>query len=242
MQFQWLLLLLFLALPALDHFVIYRGFERRCRVDAPRARRLVWLHWAAMLWVSTGLVAALWVAQALPAAALGFVVAGDWRLWAVVGFASVLLALQVRSASKLARFSGDRTRLRERLGSTGPVMPHTSSELPLWYALSITAGLCEEVLFRGFLIWILAPLLGWWGGAAVSVVVFATGHAYQGKEGLVRSSGAAVLFTFMFWFTGSIWPGILIHALVDIVGGTIGYLILRDPVEPTIADATGRTA
>ena len=242
MQIQWLLLLLFLALPVLDHFVIFRGFERRRQVDALRARRLVWLHWAAMLWVSTGLIAAFCVAQGLPAAAMGLVASGGWRLWAVVALAVVLFALQAQGALKLARFTGDRTRLRDRLGSTGAVMPHIRAELPLWFAMSITAGVCEELLFRGFLIWSLAPLIGWLGAAAVSVVVFAAGHAYQGREGLLRTGAAAVAFTFLYWFTGSIWPGMVIHALVDILGGTIGYLILHDPVATSTSEATAPAA
>jgi hypothetical protein len=35
-------------------------------------------------------------------------------------------------------------------------------------------------------------------------------------RGLIRSGGAAVVFTFVYWLTGSIWPGIVIHALVEI--------------------------
>ena len=42
--------------------------------------------------------------------------------------------------------------------------------------VSLTAGFCEEFLYRGYFIWVLAPWLGWWGAAAVSLLFFAVSH------------------------------------------------------------------
>ncbi|MCI0376926.1 MAG: CPBP family intramembrane metalloprotease [Gemmataceae bacterium] len=46
-----------------------------------------------------------------------------------------------------------------------------------WFGgVSLTAGFCEEFLFRGYFIWVFAPWLGWWGAAALSVLIFAILH------------------------------------------------------------------
>jgi len=33
------------------------------------------------------------------------------------------------------------------------ILPHGGTEITLWIALSVTAGICEETVFRGYLQW-----------------------------------------------------------------------------------------
>jgi len=51
-------------------------------------------------------------------------------------------------------------RLRKRLDFAKPLLPHTAAERRLFWAVSATAGICEETLYRGFLTWYIA---GWTG-------------------------------------------------------------------------------
>jgi membrane protease YdiL (CAAX protease family) len=85
--------------------------------------------------------------------------------------------------------------------------------------VSLTAGFCEEFLFRGYLIWVFSPWLGWWGAAALSLTFFATGHAYQGWNGVLRTGIVGGLFTLVVAISGSLWPAIALHALHDLGGG-----------------------
>ncbi len=114
------------------------------------------------------------------------------------------------------------------------LVPHTSSELPLWIALSITAGCCEEFLFRGYLIWVFQPLLGLWGAAALSVVVFGAAHAYQGAKGAVGVGAVGTVFTFVVLAIGSVWAAVLIHAIVDVGEGLVAWLVIRKGEGPPI--------
>ena len=54
------------------------------------------------------------------------------------------------------------------------------NELARFYGLSITAGIVEEVLWRGFLIWYLSQFMPVWGAALISTIGFGLAHAYQG--------------------------------------------------------------
>ena len=115
--------------------------------------------------------------------------------------------------------------------------PRTRFEMGWFVALSLTAGFCEEFIFRGYLIWVFRPVLGLWGAAAFSVVVFALAHAYQGAKGILSTGFIGLLFTLVVLITGSLWPAIALHALLDIGQGLIAWLVLR-----RMADEVGMAA
>jgi uncharacterized protein len=181
-----------------------------------------------LLWALVVVGIALWLSNERAWQTLGMTVPRGWRLWGsvilVVGFA----LQQVRTAARIARISGPKPKLRAQLGKLSIVLPHSSDELRWFVAVSLTAGFCEEFLFRGYLIWAFAPLLGWWGAAALSLSVFAAAHAYQGKAGAIRSGLAGGVLTLLVALSGSLVPAIVLHALIDILSGVIAWLVLRD--------------
>jgi membrane protease YdiL (CAAX protease family) len=107
-------------------------------------------------------------------------------------------------------------------------MPHTRQELYWFSGVSLTAGFCEEFLYRGYFIWVFAPWLGWWGAAALSLPFFAIAHLYQGWNGVLRTAAAGAIFTLLVAAFQSLWPAIALHALVDLGSGTMAWLALRD--------------
>lgn len=117
-------------------------------------------------------------------------------------------------------------------------MPRKASELPAWLGASVSAGFCEELLFRGFLIWTLQPVAGWWVAAIASLAIFSAVHSYQGAAGMIRSATLGAIFTAIVVMTRSLWPAIVLHAALDWMGGLTGWPILRDPgVSPLQAQA-----
>jgi membrane protease YdiL (CAAX protease family) len=105
--------------------------------------------------------------------------------------------------------------------------PHTRSELGWFVAVSLTAGFCEEFIFRGYLIWVFQPAFGLWGAAALSLVAFGLAHAYQGAKGILSTGLVGALFTAVVLISGSLLPAIALHALVDAGQGLIAWLVLR---------------
>jgi membrane protease YdiL (CAAX protease family) len=212
----------------IDHFVSWPAFLRRSQRDQPSARRWLWSVWMTLLWALVVVGIALWLSNERAWLTLGMTVPKGWRLWGsvvlVVGFA----LQQMRTAARIARISGPKPKLRAQLGKLSIALPHSPDELRWFVAVSLTAGFCEEFLFRGYLIWAFEPLLGWWGAAALSLSVFAAAHAYQGKAGAITSGLVGGGFTLLVALTGSLVPAMVLHALVDIFSGVIAWLILRD--------------
>jgi uncharacterized protein len=100
------------------------------------------------------------------------------------------------------------------------LIPRTARERFAFVILSLTAGICEELVFRGFLI---AGLTVVFGSTPVAVVVasglFGLLHAYQGPIGSARAGLLGLALAIPFVATGSLLPSMLAHTIVDIVGG-----------------------
>ena len=108
------------------------------------------------------------------------------------------------------------------------MLPRTAGEHRWFIALSTTAGFCEELLYRGYLPWLFAPWLGRLGALLFVAVLFGTGHLYQGPKGAIRATVAGIVMVAIVLATNSLIPAMIAHALIDIGGGTVGYLLLRD--------------
>jgi len=237
MHLQWLVLGLVLMMIASDHFVLWRTFIKGSRVDATKARHTLWLRGALLMWAASGLVLWLWIATGVPVSSVGLGLPEGWRLWAPLAFGGALVALQANSAVKLARLAAPSEKLRAQLSGVAPISPRTASELPAFFGVSLTAGFCEEVLFRGFLIWVLQPVTGLWIAVALAALLFGAAHAYQGVAGVIRTGLVGLLFTAIVLLTRSLWPAIVLHAAVDAMGGVIAWLVLRDAAPKAAAVA-----
>ncbi len=108
------------------------------------------------------------------------------------------------------------------------MVPVQRSDLTGFVAVSITAGVCEEILFRGVLPWYLAGYLGAWGAQAAALVLFAAGHLFLGAQGALRALLAGAAFAGLYLWSGSLVPSIVLHALVDISSGWMAYEVLRE--------------
>ena len=92
-------------------------------------------------------------------------------------------------------------------------------------AVSVTAGVCEEVIFRGFLIAYLMAALGapFWVAGLLSSVIFGFAHAYQGPAGIPRTAAVGGMLAILYGLTGSLWAPIVAHAVIDITSGRIAF-------------------
>lgn len=208
-----------------DHFLVWAAFLRRSKTDSGGARLAWYRTLVAELWAQAACVALLWLLLHRSPALLGLKKTTGWQLWVSVALVSafaLLLAVAIIRLGRLVR------RKRVKLQKDAALRsPHSTSELRWWVAVSLSAGFCEELIFRGFLIWLFQPMLGWWGSAGLSLLAFAAAHAYQGMNGVIAVGAVGALFTLVVFVCGSLWAAIAIHVLLDLQQGLAAWLVLR---------------
>jgi hypothetical protein len=105
--------------------------------------------------------------------------------------------------------------------------PQNASQLLLWIALSITAGIVEEFVFRGYLLRQLSsPVHALWLGIVGSSLIFGLGHGYEGTVGMIAITAFGALFCGLTILRRTLRPGMIAHAWQDILAGVL-ILIAR---------------
>lgn len=215
-----------LASPLVD-FWLYPFLVRASAAGVPGARARAYLVNILTSWGFTACVIALWAVRERPWNALRLGFATPLRLGAGLALAAivvVLLLVQRRALlarpDRLARLLG-----KMKMSNAEALLPHTRGERRGFAVVSITAGICEEVLFRGFVMWYFA---GWGIVAAVAVssLFFGLGHIYLGVPHVLRTAIIGLVFAFIVLAAGSLWPAIIIHAAIDLNSGDLGFRAL----------------
>src|SRR3972149_5689607 len=97
------------------------------------------------------------------------------------------------------------------------ILPKTPSERLTWVFLSLTAGFCEEAIYRGYVISRLQFVTGGWLlGAIISSLSFGSLHAYQGAGNIALISIYGFFLSLFFVWRKSLVPGIFAHFLLDV--------------------------
>lgn len=99
------------------------------------------------------------------------------------------------------------------------LLPVTKREKKTWVYVALTAGITEEIVYRGYLFFALEflfPSLSIFYTLLISTVLFGIGHLYQGKEA-VKPVILGLLFGFSYIIFDSIIPVMLLHITQDLV-------------------------
>lgn len=114
-------------------------------------------------------------------------------------------------------------KLEVELGPLKMFLPSNKPEFIAFILIALTAGFCEELLYRGWLQNLLVYGTGSvWVGLISGAIIFGFGHAYQGKIGIVQTGIYGLIFGGVFIFTKSLITGQVLHVIIDSVNGIIG--------------------
>jgi membrane protease YdiL (CAAX protease family) len=221
---HFLAALLVLLLPP-RAWVSFRALRLASPELRPQLRRRTYIAASLSQWILCALLALYWSRMrrpwTAPTAGLGVIPAiTPGAIGVAIGLVIVLTVLISRwRASESATID----RARERLAFAEPMLPHTRGELALFRGLSVTAGICEELLFRGFLIWYLGHYTGVIQAALLSSVAFGVGHAYQGPRGIAVTALIGAFMSGVYLLSGSLILPMIIHVLMDLHAGWLGY-------------------
>jgi len=104
------------------------------------------------------------------------------------------------------------------------LLPHGPVEIALWVVLSITAGICEEAVYRGYLQkQFMALTKSVSAGIMFSALAFGLAHSYQGfaRASLIGLIGA--MCGILAYWRRSVRPGMIAHSLQDVLGAFVRH-------------------
>ena len=102
------------------------------------------------------------------------------------------------------------------------LFPRTEFEYRWSLATSFTVGICEEIIFRGFLYWQLAEWMPVLPAILLMNIIFGLVHYATGFRNAFLAFVLGVLLSIIFVYTNSLWVPILIHILIDVYAMTRG--------------------
>src|SRR5262245_46050372 len=219
------------VLPLWSHFILWPRHVRAVDSGDTRARSRIYVRTVIEEWLLVAAAVVLTVTGRRTFDSMWLAPPVGWRAWA--GFAlPALYAALILAQARIVANAKSLTKLRERLQPLRALIPHTRGEFRLFISLAVTAGICEEFLFRGYLVWVLQLFMGLIPAAVTSMVVFGLAHGYQGGKFGLRAFFAGVLLGVMALVTRSVLPGMVLHAAIDLGSGWITYMAMSRGAEP----------
>jgi membrane protease YdiL (CAAX protease family) len=221
---DWPAIALTLTLACGVPIIGYFRFRQLASSPAPFRLRL-YARTIASQWLLVGLLWLVLLRHGLTFSAIGERPAELATATTIVFLVTAAIASRL-SLYRVRRASPERLRrLREPAGLLAPRSP---AEAAAFVGVCLTAGICEELLYRGWLVNYLWGATGsiWMAGATAGAI-FGLGHAYQGIKGVLRTTFIGCMFVVIYVGLGSLIPGQVLHVAVDLIAG----MVLREAAQ-----------
>lgn len=161
-----------------------------------------------------GVLAVGWWQAGYSARELGFdKPLSDAGLWGLCFAALLFTGLNIASLIMERRFTPEKRLAAEQqlLASSSP-WPRNRSEAVAFVASTVLVTAGWEILYRGFVLLLLAPHTGLPAAVTISAIAYGVAHGYESPKQLVGSIISAFIFTTAYALTGSLWWLMVIHA------------------------------
>jgi CAAX protease family protein len=200
----------------------YPRAVRQMAAGEPGARLRLYRYIIAVTWAGTLAVAAVWIAQRRPWVLLRIGIGNPWRFVAGLAVAAAYIALAALQRRAILARPDTLERFARTFGTATPLMPTSAAERRGFRAVSITAGICEELFYRGFMIWYVGAFAGPIVAILLSSLAFGFDHVYLGRTYIVRTGIGGLAFSLLVLLSGSLLPAVLVHIVADVWSGDIG--------------------
>ena len=224
--FDHLNVLVFSCLYPIYVFFTYKKVKNDLIENKPGIRMGDYKETIFWLWLLCVITIIIWISNDRMLNVLRLEFSFSWvvltsiLLFFITPFLFLLLFRSIRNHDE------KRESIKEKLDkvSANEFLPRSKKEFKWFVFLSITAGICEELLFRGFLIWYFETLTNTFLAILLSSTLFGTAHFYQGVNGVIRSGFLGLILALILIWTDSLLIPIFIHIAGDIYNGIVGWL------------------
>jgi uncharacterized protein len=228
--------------PFVGH-ALHRRFEGRQRTD-PAARRSLYRRLLVLEWGLALIALVVWLsAPGVTAGQVGLSWPQRWPgvlssiacllLLALVAWSTVALRSGVLAGPAAPVRAGEARHAEPPGSSTVALLPRTPQERRLFAVVGVTAGVCEEWLYRGFFLALVAAVAPGLPGPVlvlVAALAFGLAHAYQGVAGVVTTGVLGGVLAAVYLSSGSLLLPVLLHALID-----LRFLLVPPSALPAVA-------
>jgi membrane protease YdiL (CAAX protease family) len=214
----WHTALVLLILFGFSAVSVWRGSQTSGESVGPQARLVNYAVIMVFEWLTVAFIG--WGVRS-HGIRIADLIAGSWPRWTAIlrdlGIA-VLFLIVANVVLGIMRFALQAT----PTPAMRNIIPQTPAEIGLWMALAMTAGFCEEVIFRGYLqkqlgLMTSSPA----AGLLLQGIVFGVSHGYQGAKFMLTIAVYGCLFGCLAYRRRSLRPGMIAHFLQDGVTGLL---------------------
>jgi len=209
--------------------------ERDLAAGRPNVRARLYLQTIALQCGFTAIAMTIWIVQGRRLILLGLAPGEGVAFWTAAGLLVVGAGFMVAQVIRVRRSEPARQKVRSQLAHVESILPRTPPERRAFLALAVSSGVCEEILYRSYLIWWGLNFLPTWAAIVGSAAAFGFAHLYQGLDNAMRLFSLGVVFGAIYWLTGSIWLPMAAHVIIDVASGLTAYEALKK--RPATANA-----
>jgi membrane protease YdiL (CAAX protease family) len=152
---------------------------------------------------------------------------GRWRSWSEV-FSDLAVVVPFGAVWEGAAYGVHLLLGSGSAKSVDSLLPKSLVEVLVWIATCITAGICEEMAFRGYLqrqFHALTGNIAW--AILLQALVFGIAHGYQGWRNVVVISVLGVLFGVLAAWRKNLRANMVVHAWADVWEGWLKFVVFR---------------
>ena len=202
-------LLASLLLFGMPVYALLRGYATR---HAPLDRRKSYRRSIAIVAIFLTILCVDWVCNSRGFRQLGL--AAPTTYSAIIGLVAMCVVIALFLAL-ITKSTVQKTAKGDDEANT--ILPESRDELRLFVVFTLVVGFGWEVLYRGFLLFWLSPIIGLVAAVVASSISYGLSHSCKTMKRTMGSLASALLFTTGYAVTGSLWWLIILHIALPLL-------------------------
>lgn len=239
MFIEVLLLLCFALLPAIE--LIDSGNTKQRITTGKITKVRAYQETILLLVVPTSLLFTLMALGDVSAHELGLVI--DFNVSQCIAFLGVVVIVGylLISFRRVVHNERELAKIAKQLNGFHYLLPSNVNEAR-WFigGVSVCAGVCEELLFRGYLLHAFVEYIGLPLSVVVSSALFGLCHAYQGWNNVLRTALVGAVLSIIYLLSGSLFVVIILHFLQDAYVGLLYFITQREQADNCCSSYSSR--
>lgn len=174
-----------------------------------------------MLLIGSLLVMTAWNISGRPWFGLGFDLPVV-HAYALIGIFLIILLYSI----DLIHGWINKKEMMKKIQDLSYIVPTNWEEYKHFIFLAFSAGICEEIIFRGFLVsYLVEQLKDLSGGYILAIIIpaiaFSVSHIYQGWWSVLKIFCISTLLGVIFYYSGSLLWVVILHVAIDLISGLL---------------------